>query len=309
MMYRIILTLTIVLIPLVAAPSFADDVVVARVNGTAITARDLREAVDRLIPAAAFHGTVSEEKRNQYRDKALEDLINQELQYQDALARGMKPDKKLVKVRMKEIREKFPSELSYEQALAQQGVTEDALKARVARIVLIQAVTGKVVDEPSQMKDGDVKEYYDRNSEKFKQPESVKLRIISTKDEKKAKEILAGLKAGRDFGDTAARMSEDDYRIMGGDIGYIHRGRILPEIEQAAFNSLKAGEMSGLLKAKGKWFIIKVEDRKPEHLVSFDEIKEKLKKDIESRRSAELKEKWIAGLREKAKIEAVINTQ
>ncbi len=308
-MYRIILTLTIVLIPLVAAPSFADDVVVARVNGTAITARDLREAVDRLIPAAAFHGTVSEEKRNQYRDKALEDLINQELQYQDALARGMKPDKKLVKVRMKEIREKFPSELSYEQALAQQGVTEDALKARVARIVLIQAVTGKVVDEPSQMKDGDVKEYYDRNSEKFKQPESVKLRIISTKDEKKAKEILAGLKAGRDFGDTAARMSEDDYRIMGGDIGYIHRGRILPEIEQAAFNSLKAGEMSGLLKAKGKWFIIKVEDRKPEHLVSFDEIKEKLKKDIESRRSAELKEKWIAGLREKAKIEAVINTQ
>ncbi len=308
-MYRIILILAIVLIPLVAAPSFADDVVVARVNGTAITARDLREAVDRLIPAATYHGTVSEEKRNQYRDKALEDLINQELQYQDALARGMKPDKKLVKVRMKEIREKFPSELQYEQALAQQGVTEDALKARVARIVLIQAVTGKVVDEPSQMKDGDVKEYYDRNSEKFKQPESVKLRIISTKDEKKAKDILAGLKAGRDFGDTAARMSEDDYRIMGGDIGYIHRGRILPEIEKAAFNTLKAGEMSGLLKAKGKWFIIKVEDRKPEHLVSFDEIKEKLKKELESRRSEELKEKWLAGLREKAKIEAVINTQ
>ncbi len=305
-MYRIILALAIVLIPLVAEPSFADDVVVARVNGTAITARDLREAVDRLIPAATYHGTVSEEKRNQYRDKAIEDLINQELQYQDALARGMKPDKKLVKVRMREIREKFPSERQYERALAQQGVTEDALKARVARIVLIQTVTGKVVGEPSQMKDGDVKEYYDRNSEKFKQPESVKLRIISTKDEKKAQEILAVLKTGRDFGDTAARMSEDDYRIMGGDMGYIHRGRILPEIEQAAFNNtLKAGEMSGLLKAKGKWFIIKVEDRKPEHQVSFDEIKEKLKKELESSRSAELKEKWFAGLREKAKIEVV----
>ena len=45
-------------------------------------------------------------------------------------------------------------------------------------------------------------------------------------------------------------MSEDNYRIKGGDIGYIHRGRVVQEIEDVAFK-LKKGEMSDLIKGNG----------------------------------------------------------
>ncbi len=292
-----------------SAWSFADDTIVARVNGAAITAAELEEAVNRLVPRATYHGAVSEEKRSEYREKALDGLLNQELQYQDALARSMKPEKKKVKDRVEEIKNRFKSKKEYKAALEQAGITEDVLKARVEKSILIETAIAKTVTEPSQMTEETLKDYYSKNTSKFKQPESVKLRIISAKDEKKAKEIIAKLKAGEDFSNLAAKMSEDDYRIMGGDIGYVHKGRIFPELEEAAFHKLKVGEMSGLIKAENTWFIIKLEDKKPEYLMTFDEIKDKLKKELETKRSAELMEKWIADLRKKAEIEVLIKTQ
>jgi parvulin-like peptidyl-prolyl isomerase len=285
-----------------SAWSYADDTIVAKVNNAAITATELEEAVNRLIPRATYHGSVSEEKRAEYREKALEGLINQELQYQDALARSMKPDKKKVKDRVEEIKNRFKSRKEYKAALEQAGITEDVLKARAEKSILIEAASAKTVTEPSQMTEETLKDYYS----KFKQPESVKLRIISAKDEKKAEEIVTKLKAGEDFSDLAAKMSEDDYRIMGGDIGYVHKGRILPELEETAFRNLKVGQMSGLIKAENTWFIVRLEDKKPEYQMTFDEIKDKLKKELEAKRSAELMEKWIADLRSKAKIEILM---
>ena len=288
--------------------SYADENVVARVNSAVITSRDLEAAVDRLIPRATYHGSIPEEKRNEFRGKALEDLINQELQYQDALAKGMKPDKKSVKTRLEQIRDRYKTKAEYKAALERAGITDDELRTWVERANLIQVVLAKTVTEPARTTEAMVKDYHDKNTAKFKQPESVKLRMISIKDEKKAKDILTKIRAGEDFGDLAARMSEDDYRIKGGDIGYIHRGRIYPELEEAAFK-LKLGEVSGLLKSQGMWFIIKVEDKEPEHQVKFEDIKSKLKKDLEDKRAAELLEKWIVDLRTNAKIEVLIKTQ
>jgi parvulin-like peptidyl-prolyl isomerase len=285
-----------------SAWSYADDTIVAKVNNTAITATELEETVNRLIPRATYHGSVSEEKRAEYREKALEGLINQELQYQDALARSMKPDKKKVKDRMEEIKNRFKSKKEYKAALEQAGITEDVLKARAEKSILIEAAIAKTVTETSQITEETLKDYYSKNPSKFKQPESVRLRIISVKDEKKAKEIVTKLKAGEDFSDLAAKMSEDDYRIMGGDIGYVHKGRIFQELEEAAFRKLKVGQMSGMIKAENTWFIVRLEDKKPEYQMTFDEIKDKLKKELEAKRSAELMEKWIADLRSKAKI-------
>ena len=165
--------------------AYADDAVVAKVNGAVITVADLEAEVDRLIPRSTYHGKVSEEKRDEFREKAVETLIERELQYQDAQAKGMKPDKKAVKTQMAQIRDRFKSKKEYKAALAQAGITEEQLEAQVARGVLVQNVIEKTVTEAARVSDAELKDYYDKNIAKFKQPESVKLRLISTKDEKK----------------------------------------------------------------------------------------------------------------------------
>jgi parvulin-like peptidyl-prolyl isomerase len=299
--------LSSILIFLFSVSSYAADNVVAKVNGTSLTQKDLDRELDRLIPRITFHKSVPEEKRRMYYDKALEELVNRELEYQDALSKGLKTDKEKVAAEMEKIKNRFRSPEDFKAALERERITEANLRKQVEKSMLIQAIYKKTVTETSQVSEKEVKEYYDKNKSRFKQPESVKLSLISAKEEKKAKDILAKIKAGGDFGDLAYKMSEDDYRVKSGEIGYVHKGRMLPEIEDVAFK-LKVGQISGLIKAGDYWYIIKVEDKQPQRQLSFDEIKDKLGKELEDQRLREKKDKWITELRAKAKIEVLLKT-
>lgn len=280
----------------------SEEKIVAVVNGHPILMRDLEAAVDRLIPRATYHGNLSEERRAEYREKALDEVITFELQYQDGAARGLKPDRKQAKERVQQVRDSFSSSGDYKRWLKGTFGAERLLKEKIEKQLVVQAAAAAVVIEPSRVSDEALREYYDSNLTKFRQPESVRLRIISAKDESKAGEALVRLTKGEDFGNVAARMSEDAYRIKGGDIGFVHRGRIYPALEEAAFR-LKPGEMSGLVRTEGLWFIVKVEDRIPEQQISFDDAKDRLRKDLEKKRSDELMQRWMDNLKEKASIE------
>lgn len=301
------IVLSVIMVVLFAASSYAQEVV-ATVNGTSLTQKDLDAELDRLIPTITFHRSVSNEKRKFYYDQALQELINRELQYQDALARNMKPEKEKLDAQMERIRNKFKTPEEYKAASEKEGLSEENVRARIEKNMMIQTVFSDTVTAKVKVSDEEAKKYYESNAARFKQPEGVKLRLISTKDEKKAQDILAMLKSGDDFGEIAYNMSEDSYRAQKGDIGYMHKGRMVPDIEQAAFK-LKIGETSGVINAENTWFIIKLEDRKPEHQLPFEEVRDKLKKDLEKERTKELNNKWIADLRAKAKIEVLLKTE
>lgn len=305
-MLRIFLSLLMIF--LFAVSSYAEDVIVAKVNGTTFTQKDLEAEVDRLIPQMTFHRNVPPEKRKNYYGKAIDELINRELQFQDAKAKDIKIEKEKIDAQLEKFKKRFKSEKEYQAALKQEKSTEVQVRARIEKELLAQAAYTRNVTEPAKMSEPALKEYYEKNAAKLKQPESAKLRIISTTDEKKARDILAKIKQGDDFGELAYGLSEDSYRVKSGDIGYIHKGRMLPEIDAVAFK-LKAGEVSDIIKAENNWFIIKVEDKKPEQQMTFEETKAKLQKELEAERANELKKKWIDNLRAKAKIEILLKTE
>ena len=295
----------IVAVLALAASVAAAEKVVAVVNGAPLTARDLEEAVNNLIPRATFHGTMTEERRAEYQDRALEDLIAFELQYQDAVARGIKPDSAQVKEQVQRVRDSFPSKAEFKAWLERASLTEAQMRGRIERRLTVLTARQKIITGPSRMSDQALKDYYDKNQTKFRQPETIRLWIASSKSESKAKDMMERVRKGEDFGDVAARMSEDGFRVKGGDIGYVHRGRIYPAVEEAAFK-LKKGDTAGPLFAEGAWFIVKAGERRPERLVPFDEAKEKLRTELEKKNAADLEEQWLSSLRAKAKIEVLM---
>ncbi|HZV47621.1 MAG TPA: SurA N-terminal domain-containing protein, partial [Thermodesulfovibrionales bacterium] len=218
--------LSFLMIFLFTVSSYAEDVVVAKVNGTVFTQKNLETEVDRLIPQLTFHRNVPPEKRKQYYGKALDELINRELQYQDAKAKDIKIEKEKIDAQIEKFKKRFKSEKEYQAALEKEKATEEQVRARIEKELLAQAAYTRNVTEPAKMSEPALKEYYGKNAAKFKQPESAKLRIISTTDEKKAQDILAKIKQGDDFGELAYGLSEDSYRVKSGDIGYIHQGRM-----------------------------------------------------------------------------------
>jgi parvulin-like peptidyl-prolyl isomerase len=297
--------LSLILIPLFALTAYAEDTIVAKVNGTVFTMKDLEAQVDRLIPLITFHKQVSPEKRGNYYNKAMEELINRELQYQDAVSKGIKPEKEKVDYQMQKMKDRFKSQEIYKAALDKQGLTEETLRAATEKEFVIQSIVKKTITEPSNMTEADLKVYYDKNIKEFKKPEEVKLRLLSSKDENKALEMLKKLKAGEDIGQVAHSMSEDESRSKGGDLGYIHKGRIMPEIDQIAF-SLIFGGISDPIHVGDMWYIVKVEDKLPERTLPFEEVKGKLEKELEAQKANELQEKWISELKAKAKVEILL---
>lgn len=275
---------------------------VAIVNGVAITSSQLDREVDRLIPLSTYHRTVSDERRQEIVANALDNLVVRELQVQDAVARGIKPDKKKVKEQLERVRDQYPSKKEYKAALDRSGFTEDELRREIEGLLMVQALMNQVVTGPAQMSDEDLKKYYDANQEKFLMPESAKVRIISTWDEKKASEAVEKIKAGESFNDVAARISEDKYRVVGGEVGWLHRGQLIQTLEDAAFAS-PANKLIGPIKAEGMWYVLLLEEKKASYQRTFEESRDKLKTELEQKRAQELQKAWIAELRSNANID------
>jgi len=151
--------------------------------------------------------------------------------------------------------------------------------------------------------DQDLQTYYDQHREEYRVPEQVKVSHILIKtplpapgakeDEKaiadartKAEGVLKELKAGGDFAKLAEKYSDDPGSAKsGGDLGWIGRGRTVPEFEKAAF-SLGKGQTSDLVKSSYGFHIIHVEDKQDAHLKTLAEVKREIEERVKQQKVA-----------------------
>src|ERR1700736_5897546 len=150
--------------------------------------------------------------------------------------------------------------------------------------------------------DQDLQAYYDQHREEYRVPEQVKVSHILIKtplpapgakeDAKaiadaraKAEGVLKELKAGGDFAKLAEKYSDDPGSAKsGGDLGWIGRGRTVPEFEKAAF-SLGKGQTSDLVKSSYGFHIIHVEDKQEAHLKTLAEVKSEIEEKVKQQKA------------------------
>jgi len=149
--------------------------------------------------------------------------------------------------------------------------------------------------------DQDLQAYYDQHRDEYRVPEQVKVRHILIKtplpapgqkeDEKavadaraKAEGVLKELKAGGDFAKLAEKYSDDPGSAKaGGELGWIGRGRTVPEFEKAAF-SLGKGQTSDLIKSSYGFHIINLEDKQDAHLKLLAEVKGEIQEKVKQQK-------------------------
>ena len=93
-------------------------------------------------------------------------------------------------------------------------------------------------------------------------------------------DLLAQLNKGASF-EALAREHSDDKgsAARGGDLGKFGRGRMVPPFEEAVFALTSPGQRSGLVKSQFGYHIIELTGKEPAGKVSFDEVKDELKKE------------------------------
>jgi peptidyl-prolyl cis-trans isomerase C len=286
----------------------------AKVNGIAITQREVDEATAILLPRASYHGNVAPEKIRELQKKALDNLIKEELFYREGLKKGYKVPKSDIGKRVDEIIKKYPSKSAFKDALKKYGITEEDVRKKVGHMMLADLLLKEEVYKKAEITENQLLDYYEKNREKFQKPEAARLSHIlikvppeASKEEKeklkkKAENIYEKLKKGEDFAKLAWDNSDDPSRVKGGDLGVVHRGRLEPDVEGPAF-ALKKGEMSGIVPSLFGHHIFKALEKLPPQQLKFEEVKDKLKKELEEKEVENRLTNLVKTLKENAKIE------
>jgi parvulin-like peptidyl-prolyl isomerase len=171
-----------------------------------------------------------------------------------------------------------------------------------------QLYSKKIIDS-IKVSDKEVKEYYDKNKDKFTEPEDkVKARHILVKDEKEAKKLIKELEDAKDkeakFIELAKKNSIGPSKINGGELGWFDAKRMVLEFSKAAF-ALKKGEFTKKpVKTQFGYHIIYLQDRvKKGTVVPFDSVKNKIKEVLKAKKTKKRFDELVKSLREKTKVE------
>jgi peptidyl-prolyl cis-trans isomerase C len=194
------------------------------------------------------------------------------------------------------------SQLIVEQALVIQahntGVDEDPEVVRklaessariLAEAYLRHSILPKITEQ-------DLLDRYDHDIAGKPGPEEIHLRLILLPTRDAAQAVIAQLGAGADFVALAKQLSKDATASSGGDLGWIQRRTVNPEIGAAAF-ALPRGQITPYpVQSLGGWFVLKVDERRQAPPPSFAASRGALTEALLRERIPEAQKQAVAGL-------------
>lgn len=190
--------------------------------------------------------------------------------------------------------------LVYEQG-KKEGVDKDAEVKKALKDIeqqlVVKAWMGKKLK--AEVTDAAVKQGYDRFLAEFKPAEEVHARHILVESEDAAKAIIAELKKGADFAETAKAKSKDpSAKQNGGDLGYFSKDEMVPQFADAAFAMAPNTLSDTPVKSQFGWHVIKVEDRRLSSPPSFEQAQPVIREKL----AEETAERLVMDMRGKAKV-------
>lgn len=200
--------------------------------------------------------------------------------------------------------------------LADTGLTEAELAQLESKRQLIQAFIDVKIAPSVTVSDQDVKAYYDGHPQQFTRPERFKLRMIVAEippsaDEAKVNAAKARIDAayqrvvvGEDFAAVAAEVSDHASKSKGGEVGWVPKGGLPPELEKA-FADLKPGAAAPPLKTPFGYFIFKVDEKAPASTESFEAVQARLTKHLKDQKVNEAVQRYAAARSSTVKVEVL----
>jgi len=225
--------------PAAQTPPESGDTAVAKVGADTVWLSDVRrEAVQEGLIA---EGEPFSAKAPQF-ERALASVIDEKLLAREAVHEKLDRDPEGAR-RLLAAREKVLSDLAVENSV-DKAVSDDAIRA--------------LYTEQQQL------------AQRSEEMHARQIVAASEADAQAAKKLIA---SGQPFEAVAMERSTDQAtRFNGGDLGYFTLDS-LPDTYAAALKIARVGQIVGPFKAQDGWVLVKVEDRRPETPVAFDQAR------------------------------------
>jgi foldase protein PrsA len=238
------------------------------------------------------------------KSEVMQFLIQAEWLRQEADEREVDVKDAQVRKRLDEqISQAFPTKKAYSEYLKTSGMTEADILFRVKLALLQEKLTKQITDDAKTVSTSDVEEYYDKNKNRFAQPERRDLRVVLTKTEAKANEAKAALENGESWNQVAKDFSIDEAsKAQGGKMPSVAKGQQDKAFENAIFAAQK-GELEGPVKTQFGWYVFEVEKILPASQQSLEQARETIKNLLRSERQQKALDSFVKDFREQYKDE------
>lgn len=277
----------------VLADSRFDNGVVAVVDGTPITLRELKEYGTRGAPF------LPPEVREDFR-ALLDSMVERQLLKAEFEKHGVKATNDMVDSYITNVlRETNTSRAALDADLDKAGLTWDEyferMREEVQRILLINLLIRSRVNVSEE----EVKRTWEENPE-FVESEKLVVAAIflpapllgAGSEEARAQAAAVREEAVDDFEEAAQQHSKGPAAADGGVLGEFERGTMAAHFE-TALEGLDEGDVSEPVEGQGGYYIVKLVDIKSSGRRPFEEVEEELAEKIYENRLNERYKKWV----------------
>lgn len=282
----------------------------AVVNDQVIPAQQFQEAFRTGVRETFFHGKVTDNELEKFRDSVAQKLIDEVLLVQQANKLGIKPDPDQVRKAIEKETAKYRKQANWE--TGKEAIIA-SVKPKIELENTIEQLEQKTrnIPEPSEKA---VKEYYKKNADQFTAPEKWNVSIIMLKVDpsspstvwqeaaEQADDIVRRLRDGENFEEMARIHSGDESAVEGGNMGYIHTG-MLSKPAQNVLNTMELGQISEPVMLLQGVAIFRLNGIQEAKLNEFKKVKVRAAELLQRKMSDEAWENLIISLRKNAKID------
>ncbi len=291
---------------------------VVKVNGTVLTQADLVREEYSIFPYARQHNGLPKDMEPQIRNGAMKMIIFEELVYQEAQRRKMTiPPVKLQSAEAA-FRKQFNTPDEFKALLDSEfHGSPRVLRKKIERSLLIESLLKSEIDSKATITGVEARAYYEKNPARFQMPETFSFQSISVlppenatpqqlaEGRKRADDALRQAKATKtaeEFGLLAEKISDDDYRVMMGLHKPVERDKIAPQAVKAML-AMKVGQVSDLIQIDQAYTIIRLREHRPAGKARFLDVKAQLIKELQQKKTNQLRAALDKKLKLNAKIE------
>ena len=280
----------------------AKKIVAAKVNGVNIALDEVIKMMNRIGGQVSAHKGGAPDF-DQIKKAALDRLILQELAFQQAAALGIKPEQKDIDDTMADVIAKSGGAEAFKNFLEKQKLTEAMVREDIRRSLILQRVYAKEVLDKSNVPEDKLKEEYEKDKSKFKQPEKISLVdvviFLDAKDKGADAKAEAILKKIKENNDDPFKLAQDSSYVV--RTYFPDKDKDKEMIEAA--RKMKEGDVSGIIRQKDGLHIIKLMEYSPEKQLTFDEAKGIIETKFKTAAQMQRMKEWTEELKKGAKIE------
>jgi parvulin-like peptidyl-prolyl isomerase len=295
------------------------DRIIAVVNDEIITLYEFNTAFEpyRKNIQNTYKGTDQEAAMKQTKEAFLQRLVDNILIEQEAKKSGagiIVKDEEVMEVFQDILAKQKLSMQEYLKNLAQEGNSLEFVKKEIRGQMMRARLLRREVKSKILVSDEEIGDYYNKNRQEYEGKETVRIKqlllllppnantTIKAKTKNQALQLHKRVMDGESFDLLIVQYSQGPAAAQGGDVGFIGRGTIIPEVEVAAFR-LSVGQVSEVIESSVGFHIIQVLDKKGAGLKPLAAVREEIKTKIEDEKLDKKFDEWIASVRAKAHIE------